>query len=149
MSAAQPGRWEQVRTQQGWHARLVGANGEIVLTSEVYTDPRTAQRAVEIARESGGLDIAEVDERTSDSSALVLDVFDTRLSNGLRRNGLKTLRDVSLLAEADLRRIRNFGAASVAAVKAKLADAGLALAERPRDPEFTGDASRQGQVSSL
>ena len=47
-----PGRWETVQTDAGWHLRLVGANGEIVLSSEVYTRKEAADAALELARRS-------------------------------------------------------------------------------------------------
>lgn len=48
-----PGTWERVRTNAGYHARLVGANGETVLTSEVYPDPDTATEAIALAARTG------------------------------------------------------------------------------------------------
>jgi uncharacterized protein YegP (UPF0339 family) len=39
-------RFEVVRTDEGWHARVKGANGEIVMSSEVYTTEETARDAV-------------------------------------------------------------------------------------------------------
>lgn len=42
------GRWESVRTNAGWHLRLVGANGEIVMTSETYADQRSVENALDI-----------------------------------------------------------------------------------------------------
>lgn len=40
------GHWERVHTPAGWHLRLVGANGEIVLSSEVYADKRSCLDAL-------------------------------------------------------------------------------------------------------
>lgn len=45
MSDRQP-RFEVVRTSAGWHTRLIATNGQIVLTSEVYTRKRAAFRAI-------------------------------------------------------------------------------------------------------
>lgn len=71
------GTWQRVRTDAGWHARLVGANGEIVFTSEVYTDPDTAENALAVALRSLGdgtvmvdgeammIDLVDIDERAS------------------------------------------------------------------------------------
>lgn len=47
-----PAQWKKVKTDAGWHVRLVGANGEIVLSSEVYTREDTADEALEIAERS-------------------------------------------------------------------------------------------------
>lgn len=41
--------WERVHTPAGWHLRLKGANGEIVLTSETYTEKRTCNEALMVA----------------------------------------------------------------------------------------------------
>lgn len=69
-----PGTWERVHTDAGWHLRLVGANGEPVMTSEVYEDRDSCDEALEIVRRSvpgvygpDSFDVAEylkdVDER--------------------------------------------------------------------------------------
>ena len=70
-----PGTWERVHTDAGWHLRLKGANGEPVLTSEVYIDPRSCENALEVAIRAIGLTdvytvsigglLADVDERAS------------------------------------------------------------------------------------
>ena len=44
--------WQKVHTDSGWHLRLVGANHEIVLVSEVYEDPDSADEALAIAANS-------------------------------------------------------------------------------------------------
>ena len=62
--------WEVVTTDAGHHLRLKGGNGETVLTSEVYTETRTALNALNVVRESlnpGAFayrDPEYVDERT-------------------------------------------------------------------------------------
>lgn len=47
MSAREP-RFEIVRTDAGWHARFVAANGQTVWTTESYTRRRAAVRAVSV-----------------------------------------------------------------------------------------------------
>lgn len=42
--------FELVRTDAGWHVRLVGLNGEIVMSSEVYTRRATAQAVFALCR---------------------------------------------------------------------------------------------------
>jgi uncharacterized protein YegP (UPF0339 family) len=55
--------FELVRTDAGWHVRLVGMNGEIVMTSEVYTRRASAQAVFALCR--GAINRPEyVDERT-------------------------------------------------------------------------------------
>lgn len=67
-----PGRFVVVRTDAGFHVRLVGANGEPVLTSEAYTDVQTAVDAIGVvcaavdALRAHVNTIEEVDERTPD-----------------------------------------------------------------------------------
>lgn len=54
-----------VRTNAGWHTRLIGGNAQKVLTSEPYTRKRAAYRAIEIAREAfhdAGVTVYEVEE---------------------------------------------------------------------------------------
>lgn len=46
---ARHAHWQPVQTDAGWHVRLVGANGETVLTSEVYQDPRQCADAIVLA----------------------------------------------------------------------------------------------------
>lgn len=58
------GRWVPVRTDAGYHLRLVGANGEIVLNSEVYTEERQIDNTMRILRETMPVTEALVDERT-------------------------------------------------------------------------------------
>lgn len=45
-------KWQKVKTEAGWHVRLVGANGEIVFSSEVYTREETADDALALAEQS-------------------------------------------------------------------------------------------------
>jgi uncharacterized protein YegP (UPF0339 family) len=47
-----PGIWQRVHTDSGWHLRLVGANGEPVLTSEKYTQRSTATEALSVVLNS-------------------------------------------------------------------------------------------------
>lgn len=69
---AQPGKWERVRTDAGWHLRLKGANGEIVVTSETYNDARQVAEALglivrtasSVMFSTEGPGITDVDERT-------------------------------------------------------------------------------------
>lgn len=67
---SRPGRFQVVRTDAGFHVRLVGANGEPVLTSEPYTELATAVDAIGITADAVDAlrehvdSIEEVDERT-------------------------------------------------------------------------------------
>jgi uncharacterized protein YegP (UPF0339 family) len=45
-------RWERVRTDAGWHLRLRAANGEVIMTSEVYVRGDTADEALRLVLES-------------------------------------------------------------------------------------------------
>ena len=61
-------RFEVVRTDAGWHARFVAANGRIVWTTEVYERERAARRAIAIIGD-GQQEVVEfryVDERSTD-----------------------------------------------------------------------------------
>ena len=66
MSARSP-HWVTVRTDSGWHVRLIGGNGEPILTSEPYTDRRSADRAITIAKVAQDSAFLEVDERSQES----------------------------------------------------------------------------------
>lgn len=58
--------FELVRSDAGWHVRLVGTNGEIVMSSEVYVHRVSAQAVFALCR--GAINRPEfVDERTRDS----------------------------------------------------------------------------------
>lgn len=67
MSTA-PGHFVIVTTDAGPHLRVVGANGEIILTSEPYADVRAAERAIVLVGQAyrslrrGGSEIVRVDE---------------------------------------------------------------------------------------
>lgn len=41
-------RWELVETAAGFHVRFIASNGEIVLTSEVYTRAEAAEDAISL-----------------------------------------------------------------------------------------------------
>lgn len=45
---AAPGRFERVRTEHGWHGRIVGGNDEIVWTTEKYPDKRQVAEALDV-----------------------------------------------------------------------------------------------------
>jgi uncharacterized protein YegP (UPF0339 family) len=55
--------WRPVQTDTGYHIQLVGGNGEVVLTSEVYSDPRSCTDAVLLASDTDAVDNLK-DERT-------------------------------------------------------------------------------------
>jgi uncharacterized protein YegP (UPF0339 family) len=60
--------FELVRTDAGWHCRLVGTNGEIVMASEVHPDRRDAESVLALCR--GALPRnGYVDERTAAADA--------------------------------------------------------------------------------
>ena len=63
---SRPGKWQRVHTEAGWHLRLVGANGEPVLTTEVYVDREACDEALELVRitmnSSDHAEIQDVDE---------------------------------------------------------------------------------------
>jgi uncharacterized protein YegP (UPF0339 family) len=67
-ASAQPeeitARFDVVRTNAGYHARFVAANGEIVWTTEVYTQLDTALDAIDLLRGNalGVLEVRRVDE---------------------------------------------------------------------------------------
>lgn len=68
-----PGTWQRVRTDSGWHLRLVGAQGEPVLVSETYSDYRGPFKALGVVLRSLGkvevkdgapsVSIEDIDER--------------------------------------------------------------------------------------
>lgn len=66
---SRPGRFQIVETEAGFHVRLVGANGEPVVTSEPYTAMATAVDAIGVvcvavdALRAHVNAIEEVDER--------------------------------------------------------------------------------------
>jgi uncharacterized protein YegP (UPF0339 family) len=72
MSARLP-RWEIVTVDTGWHLRFRASNGRVLLSSEVYTRLRAAERAMSIiaatVRELGqDIEVRRVDERTAVTS---------------------------------------------------------------------------------
>lgn len=71
MSTVRPGTWQSVRTAAGWHLRLVGANGEPVLTTEVYTDPRQVEETLNLIRRSS-------QQLEFDAASTVLEPVDER-----------------------------------------------------------------------
>lgn len=64
---AQP-RWHIDRTNSGYHVRLVAANGENLLTSEVLSRNEDAERVVDIVEDMygghTGTDVVFTDRRT-------------------------------------------------------------------------------------
>lgn len=64
-----PGDWFPVQTDNGWHLRLVGANGEPVLTSEVYTDKRQVDGAIALVAKTPPFLGPVIDERAKEGSA--------------------------------------------------------------------------------
>lgn len=47
---ARPARWERVRSEKGYRLRLKGANGEKVVWSEHYADPRDVEHALALVQ---------------------------------------------------------------------------------------------------
>lgn len=73
------GKWQCVRTDAGYHLRLVGANGEIVLASETYTDKRSIQEAIDVVVSTVRADDAET---IAKGEAPTVEEFDMRLNTG-------------------------------------------------------------------
>jgi uncharacterized protein YegP (UPF0339 family) len=48
MASTLPGKWRGIRTTAGVHLQLKGANGEPVLTSEVYENDESLQVALDL-----------------------------------------------------------------------------------------------------
>lgn len=86
-------RWVPVRTDAGYHLRLVGANGEIMLNSEVYTSGLEAvTNVIRVLQETIPILETLVDERTmSDPKTQEEKVafrkdWDKRVEEGKRAN---------------------------------------------------------------
>src|SRR5271165_5698975 len=81
-----------------------------------------------------GNEVADV--ATATDEALPIDVLNlgSRAWSSLRHDGIQTLGDLTRRTEQQLRAIENIGPASLADIKAKLADRGLALAESAERP---------------
>lgn len=56
-------RVEVVRTRAGWHGRIRAANGEVVWTTEVLSDPRHVDNAVQLLIDAPGVEVLPVDAR--------------------------------------------------------------------------------------
>ena len=69
MAPVRRGQWQCVQTDSGWHLRLVAANGENVLTSEVYTRKQAVEEAFGVTLNSKVEPLRLVDERTHDNDA--------------------------------------------------------------------------------
>lgn len=99
-------RFEIVQTDDGWHARTIGGNGEKVLWSENYTERRTALDALKMTAQlfsvtpayfdlvdgvfslfAGGMrvEVRDVDERTAGDAHL--SGCDTRGGNWICADG--------------------------------------------------------------
>jgi uncharacterized protein YegP (UPF0339 family) len=65
MTPVRRGQWQVVQTDAGWHLRLVAANGENILASEVYTRRETAEQAFGIVLNSSVSELRQIDERTT------------------------------------------------------------------------------------
>lgn len=59
-----PGKWIVVRTDAGSHVVLKGANGEIVLTSEVYESEYHIPNVLDLVRHTEALISEHEDQRT-------------------------------------------------------------------------------------
>lgn len=65
------GRFEVVRTDAGWHVRVVGANGEPLASSEVLTSRAAAEENVDavitVVKAAGvkGVEVRHIDARRS------------------------------------------------------------------------------------
>src|SRR5260370_27339894 len=80
---------------------------------------------------------------TAAAEALPIDVLNlsSRAWSSLRQDGIQTLGDLTRRTEQQLRAIENIGPASLADIKAKLADRGLALADSADKAETPPAAS--------
>jgi carbon monoxide dehydrogenase subunit G len=92
--------------------------------------PAAAESAA-TAPTSGGTDPGRADSATE--AALPIDVLNlsTRAWSNLRRDGVQTLGDLTRRTEQQLLAIDGVGPASLADIRSKLADRGLALADAP------------------
>lgn len=68
------GRFEIVRTDAGWHVRIVGANGEPLAVSEVLESRQAAEENVDavigVVRSAGvrGVEVRHIDARGKDAT---------------------------------------------------------------------------------
>jgi uncharacterized protein YegP (UPF0339 family) len=60
------GQWQSVHTDEGWHLRLVAANGEIVLTSKVFTRKEAVLESFGITLNSSVMALRDIDERRTE-----------------------------------------------------------------------------------
>jgi carbon monoxide dehydrogenase subunit G len=91
--------------------------------------PAAPEPAVDTAAETTAVAAAPAD--STPDEALPIDVLNlsSRAWSSLRQDGIQTLGDLTRRTEQQLRAIENIGPASLADIKSKLADRGLALAE--------------------
>jgi carbon monoxide dehydrogenase subunit G len=122
--------------------KLIGIFAEN-LAAMLAAEPAAA--AVTAAAENSDGNVAGLSTGAADE-ALPIDVLNLqpRVWNSLRKEGIQTLSDLTRLTEQQLMAIDGVGPASVAAIRSKLADRGLALAD---SAEETGTAGPPGQAS--
>jgi carbon monoxide dehydrogenase subunit G len=113
--------------------RLIGIfadNLAAMLAAEPATAPAAAQPATAPASPDTATSAGTPDE------ALPIDVLNLsgRAWSSLRHDGIQTLGDLTRRTEQQLRAIDNIGPASLADIKAKLADRGLSLADAAEKP---------------
>lgn len=141
--ALTPAEAERVRKAAGVsQARLAEAMGIENSTLNQWEAGKRTPRPEGMARWSEAIErLREVLDETEeqpvafdpiDESTEVRDLFSVRVRNGLLREGIRTVGDLTDFSPQDLREIRNFGAGSVAEVERLLARAGLRLSETSR-----------------
>jgi len=118
--------------------KLIGifaANLAAMLAAEQA--PGTPAAAAEPTAVASGARAAEAaSAAATPDQALPIDVLNLsgRAWSSLRQDGIQTLGDLTRRTEQQLRAIENIGPASLADIKARLADRGLALAESAERP---------------
>jgi carbon monoxide dehydrogenase subunit G len=118
--------------------RLVGIFADN-LASMLAAEPATAAAAEPAAGAAAESDTSAANAAPAGSppdEALPIDVLNLsgRAWSSLRHDGIQTLGDLTRRTEQQLRAIENIGPASLADIKAKLADRGLSLADSADKP---------------
>jgi carbon monoxide dehydrogenase subunit G len=126
--------------------KLIGIfadNLAAMLAAEPAADPTPGDGAAHSDRNAVGQDDGTSDE------ALPIDVLNlsSRAWSSLRRDGIQTLGDLTRRTEQQLRAIENIGPASIADIRTKLADRGLALADSADGSSIGSQAAKKAQAN--